>query len=90
VIAAGLAKITPFSLNWIGAVLPALLGLLLALPLYALGRFYGGPAMGLTAVLMGLLSHYYVYRSSLGWFDTDCMNVTSATAKGNIETTVTT
>jgi len=79
VIAAGLAKITPFSLNWIGAVLPALLGLLLALPLYALGRFYGGPAMGLTAALMGLLSHYYVYRSSLGWFDTDCMNVTWAT-----------
>jgi hypothetical protein len=78
VIAAGLAKITPFSMNWIGAVLPALLGLLLALPLYALGRFYGGPAMGLTAVLMGLLSHYYVYRSSLGWFDTDCMNVTWA------------
>jgi dolichyl-diphosphooligosaccharide--protein glycosyltransferase len=77
--AAGLAKITPFSLNWIGAVLPALLGLLLALPLYALGRFYGGPAMGLTAALMGLLSHYYVYRSSLGWFDTDCMNVTWAT-----------
>lgn len=79
VIAAGLAKITPFSLNWIGAVLPALLGLLLALPLYALGRFYGGPVMGLTAALMGLLSHYYVYRSSLGWFDTDCMNVTWAT-----------
>jgi asparagine N-glycosylation enzyme membrane subunit Stt3 len=78
VMAAGLAKITPFSLNWIGAVLPALLGLLLALPLYALGRFYGGPAMGLTAALMGLLSHYYVYRSSLGWFDTDCMNVTWA------------
>ncbi|OPL15696.1 MAG: hypothetical protein AVO38_09975 [delta proteobacterium ML8_D] len=77
--AAGLAKITPFSLNWIGAVLPAFLGLLLALPLYALGRFYGGPAMGLTAALMGLLSHYYVYRSSLGWFDTDCMNVTWAT-----------
>jgi len=79
VTAAGLARITPFSLNWIGAVLPALLGLLLALPLYALGRFYGGPAMGLTAALMGLLSHYYVYRSSLGWFDTDCMNVTWAT-----------
>jgi hypothetical protein len=79
VIAAGLAKITPLSLNWIGAVLPALLGLLLALPIYALGHFYGGPAMGLTAALMGLLSHYYVYRSSLGWFDTDCMNVTWAT-----------
>jgi dolichyl-diphosphooligosaccharide--protein glycosyltransferase len=73
------SKISPFSLNWIGAVLPAVLGLLLAFPLYGLGRFYGGPVMGLTAALMGLLSHYYVYRSSLGWFDTDCMNVTWAT-----------
>ncbi|HID96797.1 MAG TPA: hypothetical protein EYP57_01175 [Thermodesulfobacteriaceae bacterium] len=79
VIAAGAAKITPFSMNWIGAVLPALLGLLLAVPLYGLGRFYGGPVMGLSAALVGLLSHYYVYRSSLGWFDTDCMNVTWAT-----------
>ncbi|MFP3984038.1 MAG: STT3 domain-containing protein [Desulfurivibrionaceae bacterium] len=80
VIAAGVAKITPFSLNWIGAVLPVFLGILLFLPLYGLGRYYGGPAMALTAALMGLLSHYYVYRSSLGWFDTDCMNTTWAMA----------
>ncbi len=79
-IAAGLAKITPFSLNWIGAVLPVILGMLLFLPLYGIGRYYGGPAMALTAALMGLLSHYYVYRSSLGWFDTDCMNTTWAMA----------
>ena len=79
VLGAAAAKVTPWSINWIGAVLPCLLGILLALPLYSLGRFYGGPVMGLTAVLMGLLSHYYVYRSSLGWFDTDCMNVTWGT-----------
>ena len=79
IVAAVLAKITPFSLNWIGAMLPAFLGVLLAIPLYALGRFYGGPSMGLSGALMGLVSFYYVYRSSLGWFDTDCMNVTWAT-----------
>ncbi|OCC15889.1 Oligosaccharyltransferase PglB [Dissulfuribacter thermophilus] len=71
--------LTGWSLNWIGAVLPAFLGLLLAIPLYGLGRFYGGPIMALTATLFGLLSHYYLYRSSVGWFDTDCMNVTWAT-----------
>ena len=80
VVAAAAGKLTPFSMNWIGAVLPAIFGILLALPLYGLGRYYGGPVMGITAALMGLLSHYYVYRSSLGWFDTDCMNVTWATA----------
>ena len=79
VIAATVSKLTGISLNWVGAVLPAVLGLFLALPLYAFGRYYGGPIMGFTAAITGLLSHYYVYRSSLGWFDTDCMNVTWAT-----------
>ncbi len=79
VLAAGVAKATGLSLNWIGIMLPAVLGLLLVVPLYGLGRFYGGPVMGFTASLTGLLSFYYVYRSSLGWFDTDCMNVTWAT-----------
>ncbi len=78
VAAAGVAKLTGISLNWVGAVMPALLGVLLALPLFALGYFYGGRVMGLTAALVGVLSHYYVYRSSLGWFDTDCMIVTWA------------
>ena len=76
VLAATVAHITPFSLNWIGAILPAFLGVMLALPLYGIGRFYGGPIMGGTAATMSLLSNFYVYRSGLGWFDTDCMNVT--------------
>ncbi|NDY42174.1 hypothetical protein G3N55_04850 [Dissulfurirhabdus thermomarina] len=80
VVAAGVVKLTGASLNWTGAVLPAVLGLFLAFPLYGLGRYYGGPVMGWTAALVGLLSNYYVYRSSLGWFDTDCLNVTWATA----------
>ncbi|HID96682.1 MAG TPA: hypothetical protein EYP57_00565 [Thermodesulfobacteriaceae bacterium] len=78
VAAACLAKISPFSMNWIGVMLPCFLGVLLIFPLYLLGNYYSGPVMGLTAALMGLLSNYYVFRSGLGWFDTDCMNVTWA------------
>ncbi len=76
VLAASLTNILPFSLNWIGVTLPVLLGLLLAIPLYAFGRYWGGGVMALTAVMVGMLSSYYVSRSNLGWFDTDCMNVT--------------
>lgn len=78
IIAAGIAKITPFSLSWIGAVLPIILGPLLAIPLYLMGRYYGGPVMGIVASLMALLYPFYIYRSNLGRFDTDCMNVTWA------------
>jgi len=79
-IAFGVQKITGASLNWIAAVAPAVLGLALFFPVYGIGRFYGGPIMGCVAGLFSLMSFYYVYRSSLGWFDTDCMNVTFAMA----------
>ena len=77
-VAAGFAKVSHLSLNWIGVVLPPLLGILLAFPVYGLGRFYGGPIAGLMAALLSLLSLEYLYRSSLGWFDADCLNVTWA------------
>ncbi len=73
-------EITGASFNWIGVVTPAVLGLLLFFPVYGIGRFYGGPLMGCVSGLFSLMSFYYVYRSSLGWFDTDCMNVTFAMA----------
>ena len=76
VVAAAIAKLTNSSLNWIGVLLPAGLGVLLGLPLYGLGRLWGGPIMGGTSALLGLLSSFYLNRSSLGWFDTDCMIVT--------------
>lgn len=76
VMAAGIAKITPFSMSWIGAVLPTILGPLLAVPLYLTGRYYGGPVMGIGAALMALLYPFYIHRSNIGRFDTDCMNVT--------------
>ncbi len=80
VIGAMVHKLTGISFNWIGAVSPAFLGMLLMIPLYLMGRYFGGPIMAFTGTLMGLLSHYYIYRSSVGWFDTDCMNVTWAVA----------
>ena len=73
-------KISGLSLNWIGTVLPPVLGVLLALPLFFLGRYFGGAVMGGTAAISGLLFPYYIYRSNAGWFDTDCLNVTFATA----------
>ena len=57
---------------------PPLLGIWLAVPLYLFGRLYGGRMMALVAVCTGLCANYYVYRSNLGWFDTDCLNVTFA------------
>ena len=76
VLAAAAVIATPFSLNWIGAVMPSLLGVFLAIPLYLLGRQLNGRSMGYCAAAIGILMHNYVYRSSLGWFDTDCLNVT--------------
>lgn len=76
VVAAMLGTITPVSLNWIATLLPPLLGIALAIPLFLLSRLYAGRTMALAAVAMGLFPSYYVYRSNLGWFDTDCLNVT--------------
>ena len=75
-LAAGLVALTPFSLDWVGAILPAVLGSLLVVPMYLLGRLYGGPLMGITAALFASLYPAYLARSGLGWFDTDVLNVT--------------
>ena len=61
-------------------VMPAVLGPLLAIPLYLLGRFYGGPVMGFIAALMAMVYPFYIHRSNIGRFDTDCMNVVFATS----------
>jgi dolichyl-diphosphooligosaccharide--protein glycosyltransferase len=71
-----LTAASPWSLNWTALLLPPLLGLTLAVPLMLFGRLYGGRLMALVAVAMGLFPSYYVYRSHMGWFDTDCLNVT--------------
>jgi len=80
VLAATRVKATNYSLSWIGALLPVVLGPLLAIPLYLLGRFYGGPLMGLSAALLAVLSPVYIMRSNIGRFDTDCLIITLAVA----------
>ena len=70
VLAATTSKITGLSLDWVGVFLPVFLGVLLAFPVYGIGRDIGGCSMGLVAACMSLLSPYYVYRSGMGWFDT--------------------
>jgi dolichyl-diphosphooligosaccharide--protein glycosyltransferase len=70
-------SITSWSLNWIAVVLPALLGPLLALPVYGVARLLGGGIpMRLTAALMAVLSVQYAKRTMIGFFDTDCMILT--------------
>lgn len=78
ILAAALVAVTPFSLSWIGAVLPALLGPLLALPAYKFGHRFGGRICGATAALLSVLYPFYIHRSNIGRFDTDCLNVTFA------------
>jgi len=77
-ITAVIAKITPWHLSWIAAVLPAIFGPLIVLPLYLFGRALAGPVCGTVSSLMAVLYPFYVYRSNLGRFDTDCLNITFA------------
>jgi dolichyl-diphosphooligosaccharide--protein glycosyltransferase len=76
VMAATLARVTPYSLDWIASVVPALLGVMLAVPMVLFSRIFGGRLMAVTATASALFANYFVYRSHLGWFDTDCLNVT--------------
>ena len=76
ILAAAVATLTPLSLNWVAVLMPAFLGVLLAFPMYGFGKHFGGVFMGLSTALISLVSPYYVLRSGLGWFDTDCLLVT--------------
>lgn len=80
VLTAAVTKVLPISINWVAVLLPAVLGVSILFPVFGLGKFFGGPLAGIVAALMALLPPYYVYRSGLGWLDTDCLNVTFATA----------
>lgn len=88
---AGLARIAPAPLEWIAIVLPPVLGALLAVPAFLLGRALGqsirlpwvkdtktgaaADAMGLVTALFALLSPFLVSRSGIGWYETDPLNV---------------
>lgn len=76
VLIAWLAKAHAISLRLSATLMGPLLGPLLALPLFALGRYFGGAIMGVTAALLGICSPFYLQRSSFAWFDTDILNTT--------------
>lgn len=75
VLAERLTLVLRLPLRWVAAILPVILSVSLGIPLFLLGRRTGGVAAGLAAAAISLLAPYYVYRSSIGWFDTDCLNV---------------
>jgi len=76
VMAAYIASFFSISLNWVGVMLPAVLSLAIAVPIYLYGKIIGGSSMGISAAMLALVSPYYIYRGGIGWFDTDCLNAT--------------
>lgn len=91
VVLAVLAKLTGVSLEWVALLLPAFLGVLLAFPVYLLSStlflqsrlvFVGKITLqssariaALAAACAALFSPMLVGRSSVGWCDTDALNV---------------
>ncbi|ADE13569.1 Oligosaccharyl transferase STT3 subunit [Nitrosococcus halophilus Nc 4] len=86
VMLAGLQKLTGAAPEWIAIVLPPFLGALIVLPVYMLGSLFAtlvwstpSPSTrriaGLAAAAAAAASPYFVFRSSIGWFDTDSLNV---------------
>ncbi len=79
VLLAGLKIIFPFPLEYIAALIPCVLGLLLIFPVYAIGRLISGRPCGLIAAAVALFFPAYTARTVFGRFDTDCLNVFFAT-----------
>ena len=91
VLLAGLSTLSGISLEWLAILLPPLLGALLAIPAYIMGfllamrarcslikedqRIGSARLMGLVTAFCSLLSPFFMRRSSIGWFDTDVLNV---------------
>ncbi len=75
-VTAAISRGTGIPLIRVAVFLPPLLGILLVLPVFFLGRQFGGTICGLLSALFAGTSGYYLYRSSLGFFDTDILNVT--------------
>jgi len=70
----------PNGLEWIAVLLPAVLGAIIVYPVYGVGAILSGRVAGLSAAAIAVTSPYYWMRSSVGWYDTDCLNVTFVAA----------
>lgn len=72
-----LHRILGVSLERVAVFLPVLLAPFVLLPLYLIVRAAGGSrAMGLGTALLAVVSEYYVGRTRVGVYDTDCAIVT--------------
>lgn len=76
IVAAGISWLAGIRLEWLATFFPSFFSVLLFFPLYFMGRHWGNSLSGLIAALVALSSPYYISRNCLGWFDTDCGNVT--------------
>ncbi|MBM9520027.1 hypothetical protein JWG39_09390 [Desulforhopalus vacuolatus] len=71
---AKISAVTGYSLNEAGVILPAILSLFLAIPVFLLGYRWGGSITALSAVIFTLFSSLYVTRTNYAFLDTDCLN----------------
>jgi len=76
-LAVGISYVTTQKLATVALFIPVFLGPLLALVIFLIARrFDFNRLASLTAALFSIISLTYVIRTSLGVFDTDCLNVT--------------
>ncbi len=64
-----------FSMPRVAFFLSSLLSCLIIIPYFLWGRQLGNYLTGFMAAALGTSSFFYYYRTQLGWFDTDCLNV---------------
>lgn len=74
IVLAKISAVTGSSLNETGVILPAILSLFLAIPVFLLGYRWGGSITALSAVIFTLFSSLYVTRTNYAFLDTDCLN----------------
>ena len=78
VMTAAVTGVTGLTLEKAALVLSPFLGVLLFIPVFLFGRYYSGNMGGIVAGFFTLIYPYYVLRTSVGWYDTDVLNVTLA------------
>jgi len=64
-----------FSLPWVAFFLSSLLSCFIIIPYFLWGKHLGNYTTCFIAAALGTSSFSYYYRTQLGWFDTDCLNV---------------
>lgn len=74
-VTAWLTRLTTLPIELVAGFLPTLLGSLIAFPVAIICREIGGRLVALTAAGFSVLMPYFAHRSSLGWYDTDPLNV---------------